>query len=219
MIGSGATASVLPGWLHPAVGTADPPSRLSTAGMTDTPPSLEELMVAVAGGDTAAFGDLYDRVAGLVYGIVVRVVRDPAQSEEVAQEVLAEMWRTAGRFDPGLGGAKGWIAVMAHRRAIDLVRSVQKGRDRAQAYGIRQAAGAHFDSVEAEAITHAEHDQVRSALGELSATQREAIELAYYDGLTYRQVAERLGAPVGTVKTRMRDGLAKLRTILGTAGG
>ncbi len=216
---AGATAPVVPGWRAVCRAVVDVTSRLTTPGMPDTPPSLEELMVAVAGGDAAAFGDLYDRVAGLVYGIVLRVVRDPAQSEEVAQDVMAEMWRTAGRFDPARGGVKGWIAVIAHRRAVDLVRSVQKGRDRARTYGIVAAAGAHYDSVEAEAIVHAEHDQVRSALGELSASQREAIELAYYDGLTYRQVAERIGAPVGTVKTRMRDGLSRLRTILGTAGG
>ncbi|MBW3657357.1 MAG: sigma-70 family RNA polymerase sigma factor [Actinobacteria bacterium] len=178
------------------------------------PRSEDELLVAVARGDQQAFAELYDRVSGQVYGVIRRVLRDPAQSEEVAQEVLVEVWRTATRFDPDRGKATTWILVMAHRRAIDRVRSEQASRDRDERVGVRDHIRP-FDEVSEEVETRFEHQQVRAALDALTELQREAVELAYYGGHTYREVAELLDAPLGTVKTRLRDGLIRLRDAMG----
>lgn len=175
-----------------------------------------ELLLRVARGDQAAFADLFDRYSGLAYGVIKRVVRDPAQSEEVAQEVLVEVWRTASRFDPDRGTAQTWILTMAHRRAIDRVRSEQASRDRTERVGTRDQVRA-FDEVVEQVEVRFEHQQVREALSALTALQREAVELAYYGGYTYREVAELLGTPLGTIKTRMRDGLIRLRDAMGVA--
>lgn len=197
--------------------------RLIALNMSEMQPptgeaeTLEQLLDRVAAGDEKAFGSLYDRTSGLVFGIVRRVVRDPAQSEEVAQEVMVDMWRTARRFDSTRGSAKAWIATIAHRRAVDLVRSVQASRDRSEAYGRRDAAGAEFDVVSDEVIASSEHSEVRTALAQLTDIQREVIELAYYRSMTYREVADHLDTPLGTVKTRMRDGMIRLRQALGPA--
>lgn len=176
----------------------------------------EDLLLRVARGDQDAFGALYDRVAGQVYGVVRRVLRDPARSEEVAQEVLVEVWRTATRFDPARGTAATWILTMAHRRAIDRVRSVQASRDRDERIGQRDRVRP-FDEVAEEVQTRFEHEQVREALQALTDLQREAVELAYYGGYTYREVADLLDAPLGTIKTRMRDGLIRLRDAMGVS--
>jgi RNA polymerase sigma-70 factor, ECF subfamily len=176
----------------------------------------EDLLLQVARGDQTAFGTLFDRFSGLVYGVAKRVVRDPAQSEEVAQEVLVEVWRTATRFDPDRGSAQTWILTMAHRRAIDRVRSEQASRDRTDRIGQRDQVRA-FDEVAEEVELRFEHQQVREALSALTDLQREAVELAYYGGHTYREVAELLDTPLGTVKTRMRDGLIRLRDAMGVA--
>jgi RNA polymerase sigma-70 factor, ECF subfamily len=178
--------------------------------------SDEELLLRVARGDQAAFESLYDRFAGLVYGVVKRVVRDPSQSEEVAQEVLVEAWRIASRFDPERGTARTWLLTMAHRRAVDRVRSEQSSRDRTERIGTRDHQQA-FDQVAEEVELRLEHRQVRESLSVLTDLQREAVELAYYGGYTYREVAELLGAPLGTIKTRMRDGLIRLRDAMGVA--
>ncbi|WP_130651187.1 ECF RNA polymerase sigma factor SigK [Egicoccus halophilus] len=182
----------------------------------DGPVSVEQLLVEVARGDQQSYARLYDRVAGVVYGVIRRVVRDPAQSEEVAQEVLVEVWRTAARFDPDRGSASTWILTMAHRRAIDRVRSEQASRSRTERVGRGQHQRA-FDEVAEEVEVGFEHEQVRAALGALTDLQREAVELAYYKGYTYREVAELLDTPLGTIKTRMRDGLIRLRDALGVA--
>ncbi|MFA9432746.1 ECF RNA polymerase sigma factor SigK [Egicoccus sp. AB-alg2] len=179
-------------------------------------PTDDDLLLDVARGDQAAYAALYDRIAGLVYGIVRRVVRDPAQSEEVAQEVLVEVWRTAARFDPDRGSAHTWILTMAHRRAIDRVRSEQASRDRTHRVGQGQQQR-EYDAVSEEVEVAFEHEQVRAALATLTDLQREAVELAYYKGYTYREVAELLDTPLGTIKTRMRDGLIRLRDAMGVA--
>ena len=176
-------------------------------------PSEDELLAGVAHGDRDAFATLYDRLGASVYGLVRRVVRDPAQSEEVTQEVLLEVWRTAPRFDVSRGSAVTWIMTMAHRRAVDRVRSEQAARDRNDRAGAREWAAAH-DVVAEEVEVRLEQEHVRRALEDLTDLQREAVELAYYGGRTYREVAELLGAPLGTVKTRMRDGLIRLRDAL-----
>ncbi|WP_235959190.1 sigma-70 family RNA polymerase sigma factor [Actinomadura macrotermitis] len=171
------------------------------------------LVGRVARGDESAFAELYEHVSGPVYGLVLRVLRDPAQAEEVAQEVLVEVWRTASRFDPGRGGALAWTMTMAHRRAVDRVRSAQAASDREErAYRADVPA---FDEVTEQAEARMEAERVRRCLGGLTELQRESVTLAYYGGYTYREVAELLGASLGTVKTRMRDGLIRMRDCLG----
>jgi len=183
-------------------------------GRDETADTAEALLRLVARGDQAAFERLYDRVAGPVLGVVLRVLRDPAQSEEVAQEVLVEVWRTASRFDPARGGAATWILTMAHRRAIDRVRSAQAATDRDAKVAQLDHSPA-YDEVSEAVQARLERDQVRRALESLTELQREAVRLAYYGGYTYREVAELLDVPLGTVKTRLRDGLGRLRDALG----
>jgi RNA polymerase sigma-70 factor (ECF subfamily) len=183
---------------------------------TDAPESLDDLMARVARGDTPAFEAVYERMANVVFGVVARVLRDLAQSEEVAQEVLVEVWRTATRFDPDKGTAATWILTMAHRRAIDRVRSAQAAHDREEKVAHRDHVPA-FDEVAEQVETRLEQEQVRRCLGGLTELQRESVTLAYYGGYTYREVGELLEVPLGTVKTRLRDGLIRLRDCLGVA--
>lgn len=173
----------------------------------------EVLLLAVAGGDTSAFAVLYDRVTPQVLGVALRVLRDRTLAEEVCQEVMVEVWRKADRFDPTRGTASGWIATLGHRRAVDRVRSEQAARDRDDRVARRDQPAA-FDHVADEIEVRLDHWQVRRALGELSERQREAIELAYFGGHTYRDVAAVLGIPEGTAKSRLRDGLLQLRQAL-----
>ena len=173
----------------------------------------EELLVAVGRGDRDAFAELYDRVAPQVLGVAVRVVRDRSLAEEVVQEVLVEVWRKAARFDPTRGSARGWITTLAHRRAVDRVRSEQASRDRDDRVS-RRDDGHAFDAVADEVQVRLDHWQVRQALAALTDRQREAVELAYFSGHTYRDVARILGIPEGTAKSRLRDGLLRLRTAL-----
>lgn len=192
------------------------PQRLRAvrAGDAAAAPSLDELIGRVARGDDAAFAAVYDALAGQVLGLVRRVLRDPAQSEEVAQEVLVEVWRTASRFDPDRGSASTWVLTMAHRRAVDRVRSAQARTDREQRVALREHER-DYDEVSEQVETRLEHEQVRRCLGGLTDLQRESVELAYYQGYTYREVAEVLDVPLGTVKTRLRDGLIRMRDCLG----
>ena len=171
-------------------------------------------MARTARGDAAAFAVLYDRLAPAVYGLVRKVLRDPAMSEEVAQEVLLELWRKAARFDPAEGGVASWAMTVAHRRAVDRVRSEQARGARDERAG-RLGAARPADVVAEGTEARLEAEQVRRALGDLTDLQRQAIELAYYGGHTYPEVAALLGAPLGTVKTRIRDGLVRLRDAMG----
>ena len=168
----------------------------------------------MARGRTGAFEQVYDAVIGSVYGVILRVVRDPAQSEEVAQEVMVEVWRTAPRYDPERGSASTWIHTMAHRRAVDRVRAVQASRDRETRIAEREHVPA-FDVTAEQVESRLEREQVRRCLDGLTELQRESVGLAYYSGYTYSEVAELLDTPLGTVKTRLRDGLIRLRDCLG----
>jgi RNA polymerase sigma-70 factor, ECF subfamily len=181
----------------------------------DGPPDTEDtLLQRVAHGDEAAFEQLYDLVAPMVYGVILGVVRNPALAEEVTQEVLVEAWRTAPRFDPVRGSARSWLVTMARRRAVDRVRSVQAAVDRDAAAAAR-SVDRDVDVVSETVEVRLEQQQVRRCLGGLTELQREAVSLAFYAGHTYREVAQLLGVPVGTIKTRLRDGLIRLRDCLG----
>lgn len=180
----------------------------------DPGPDLQELMGLVARGDSEAFSKVYDRISGPVLGLVRSVLRDPAQAEEVAQEVLVEVWRRAAHFHPDKGSAMGWVMTLAHRRAVDRVRSAQAASDREQRAALLDRTPA-FDEVTEQVEARLEREQVRRCLRTLTELQRQAVTLAYYRGLTYREVAELLALPLGTVKTRLRDGLIRLRDCLG----
>ncbi|MFI5612907.1 ECF RNA polymerase sigma factor SigK [Amycolatopsis sp. NPDC051903] len=177
--------------------------------------TAEELMVAVAKGDERAFELLYDQLAGPVHGLVRRIVRDSAQSEEVAQEVLVELWRTATRYTPEKGSALNWAMTLAHRRAVDRVRSARAGTERERKATFEAARGRPFDEVAESVTARLERSQVRRCLSSLTELQRESVLLAYYQGYTYREVADVLATPQGTIKTRLRDGLIRLRDCLG----
>ncbi|MGH3520322.1 MAG: ECF RNA polymerase sigma factor SigK [Haloechinothrix sp.] len=176
----------------------------------------EDLMARVARGDEAAFAALYDQIADRVFGLVMRLLRDPAQSEEVTQEVFVELWRTASRYRRDRGSVIAWSMTLAHHRAVDRVRSAQSAADRE----IRVAAREHerpFDAVADEVAGRLERQQVRRCMDALTQLQRESVSLAYYQGYTYGEVARLLGTPLGTIKTRLRDGLIRLRDCLGVA--
>lgn len=164
-------------------------------------------------GDEEAFGELYDATVSLVFGVVLKVVKDPTHAEEVAQEVFTEIWRLAPRYEASRGSASSWVAMIAHRRAVDRVRSEQSHRDRNDVVG-RQVERAH-DSVSELVIDRLDRTRVLAALDRLTDDQREALELAYFGGHTYRQVAVLLDTPEGTIKARIRDALIKLRDHLG----
>lgn len=177
-------------------------------------PDLTELVQRVAMGDQDAFAALYDSVASPVHGVVRSVLRNRAQSEEVAQEVLVEVWRTAPRYRPDRGTPVNWILTLAHRRAVDRVRSVEAAAAREHKAALLDRLP-DYDHVTEQVEARLEREQVRRCLRTLTDVQKQAVTLAYYRGLTYRQVAETLALPLGTVKTRLRDGLVRLRDCLG----
>ncbi|OBJ96810.1 RNA polymerase subunit sigma [Mycolicibacterium conceptionense] len=175
---------------------------------------LDAQLRRVARGDAEAFEALYDATSARVYGLILRILRDPGYSEETAQDVYAQVWRNASDYDPQQGSALAWLMTLAHRRAVDRVRS-EVASTRREARYVAASAEPDTDVVADSAIRSDERRQVLGCLGSLTDLQRQVIELAYYDGLTYPQVSERLSTSLGTVKTRMRDGLRRLRDCLG----
>lgn len=174
---------------------------------------LADALGRAGAGDHAAFAEVYRQLAPLVYGIVLKIVRDAAMSEEVTQEVFVELWRLAPRYDRDRGTPRTWAATVAHRRAVDRVRSEQSHRNREEAES-RRADREQRDVVD-DVVAGLDRTRVMTALDQLSDAQREAVTMAYFGGHTYREVAELLGVPEGTIKTRIRDGLVKLRDLMG----
>jgi RNA polymerase sigma-70 factor (ECF subfamily) len=175
---------------------------------------LDPLLLRVAKGDETAFAELYDAVAAPIFGLAKRILRQAEQAEEVAQEVLLEVWQQSSRFDPERGSGFAWVMTMTHRRAVDRVRAAQSASDRERRVGERSQEREHDQVVEA-VEQRLEAEAVRECIDALTDVQRESVTLAYYGGFSYPEVAERLGTPLGTIKTRMRDGLIRLRDCLG----
>ena len=189
-----------------------PPGVLESA----TPPKadLAELLRLSGRGDEVAFARLYDATSARAYGLAVRVVRDPSQAEEVAQEAFLELWKTASRFDSARGSAVSWVLTIVHRKAVDRVRSAEASTRRDTTYH-QASQGVEHDSTAEAAHASMEARRVRQALGSLTEVQRQALELAYFKGYTHTEVATMLDLPVGTAKTRIRDGLIRLRDTMG----
>ncbi len=183
------------------------------ANASDDRDPLSGVLTRCGRGDQAAFAVLYDELAPYVFGVVLRVVRDRSQSEEVTQEVFVELWRIAPRFDGDRGSVKAWVATVAHRRAVDRVRSEQSARDRHDNESQKRVA--ETDVVVETVEASFDQARVRRALAQLTPAQREAVELAYFGAHTYREVAALLGVAEGTIKSRIRDGMIRLRDELG----
>lgn len=175
---------------------------------------LDELLRQVARQDVDAFAEFYDQTRARVFGLVTRVLRDPGYSEETTQDIYLQVWRTADAYNPAAGSPLSWLMTLAHRRAVDRVRSEQAATQRESRYGSANVEPP-ADQVAESVIQSDEHRQVAECLGSLTDNQREAIQLAYYDGLTYVQVSERLSANLATIKSRMRDAIRGLRRCLG----
>jgi RNA polymerase sigma-70 factor (ECF subfamily) len=177
-------------------------------------PDLAELLRRSSRGDEAAFAELYDATTRRVFGLALRVVRDPAQAEEVTQEAFLEIWRTSARIDQDRGSGLAWMLTIVHRKAVDRVRSAEASTRRDTAYHQGATTVDHDTTAEAAEASLEAH-RVRGALRTLTEVQREALELAYFGGYTHTEVAKMLDLPVGTAKTRIRDGLIRLRDAMG----
>jgi RNA polymerase sigma-70 factor, ECF subfamily len=189
--------------------------------MSDTPASMarsfahlsdEAVVALVARSDQSALAELYDRFGRLAYGVALRVLRDEKLAEDAVQEAFLAAWRTADRFMPERARASTWMLTLVHRRAVDLVRREERRRAGSLPDDVEQAS---TGSAEDDAWLRFERERVRAALKRLPDQQREALELAYYGGFTQSELAERLGQPVGTIKSRMFAGLTRLRELLG----
>lgn len=176
--------------------------------------SDEALVLMAARSEQTALAELYDRYGRPAYGLALRVLRDEALAEDAVQEAFLGVWRTAARFVPERGTASTWILTLVHRRAVDLVRREQRRR----AEPLEAAAEPSAGSVDDEAWLRLRRERVQQALRRLPDQQREALELAYYGGFTQSELAERLGLPLGTIKSRVFTGLARLRELLGEPG-
>jgi RNA polymerase sigma-70 factor (ECF subfamily) len=187
---------------------AEPELRLVSPG---GPADVDDLMRRAARGDSEAFARLYDELSSAVYGLARRVVRDPARAEDVTQEVFLDVWKQATRFDAGRGKAKTWVMTIAHRRAVDAVRR-SESQKRQDHHGAPEEIS-HDEPGDA-VMAAEEHGAVRDCLETLTALQLESVRLAYFNGYTYAEVATLLDKPLPTIKTRMRDGLIRLRDCL-----
>jgi RNA polymerase sigma-70 factor, ECF subfamily len=177
--------------------------------------SDEALVALAARSEQPALAELYDRFGRAAYGLAYRVLRDEALAEDAVQEAFLTVWRTAARFLPERGKASTWIMTLVHRRAVDLVRREERRRADTLERAPEQEAG---HTVDEEAWLRLQRERVQTALTKLPDQQREAIELAYYGGFTQSELAERLGQPVGTIKSRMFNGLTRMRELLSEPG-
>ena len=191
----------------PAVGTG------SEATGADPNRQLGTLLAQIADGDRAAFAEFYRLTSRRVFGMARRVLIDLELSEDATQEVFLQVWQNAGTFDAAAGSPLAWLMTISHRRAVDKVRSAQASTDREAKYGANSQEIDH-DSVSDEVGSRLDAEAVVRCLGTLTETQQESVRLAYYAGLTYREVAERLNSAIPTIKSRIRDGLIRLKTCL-----
>lgn len=177
-------------------------------------PDLADLLRRSSLGDEQAFAELYDATSARAYGLALRVLRNPAHAEEVTQEAYLDGWRNSARFDASRGSAIGWLLTIVHRKAVDRVRSTESATARDQTYHREGQPVAHDATVEA-AHSSMEAKRVRRAVADLTDVQRQAVELAFFGGYTHTEVASLLDLPIGTAKTRIRDGLIRLRDAMG----
>ncbi len=195
--------------LRPVAAGAPSPEEGASAA-----PDLVDLLRRCGRGEDACFAQLYDAVSSRAFGLALRVVRDPAQAEEVTQEAFLEIWRTSGRFDSDKGSPLAWVMTIVHRKSVDRVRSAEASSRRDVTYHHQTQPVAH-DATAETAHASLEAHRVRTALHSLTEVQRQALELAYFGGYTHTEVATMLDLPVGTAKTRIRDGLIRLRDTMG----
>ncbi|MCO4235863.1 sigma-70 family RNA polymerase sigma factor [Pseudarthrobacter raffinosi] len=200
--------------------TPNAPNSEAPAAVTNSPADLGKrlagLLARIAGGDQAAFAEFYQLTSRRVFGMARRVLIDPELSEDTTQEVFLQVWQNAAKFNPEAGSPLSWLMTISHRRAVDKVRSSQSATDREAKYGASSQDVDH-DSVSTEVDSRLEAEAVVRCLETLTDTQQESVRLAYYGGLTYREVAEKLNAAVPTIKSRIRDGLIRLKTCLGVS--
>ena len=192
------------------------PPRSERRGMTNEPAHLsdEALVEAVARADEDALGQLYDRFGKVAYGLAFRILQDAALAEDAVQEAFLQIWRSAGSYEPERAKASTWLLTFVHRRAVDLVRREERRRTISADPDPEPPESGADEAV----VAHSRREIVREALRRLPAEQREAIELAYYGGLTQSELAERLDQPLGTIKSRMFTGLQRLRVLLVESG-
>lgn len=206
--------------LQPVTGDASSHEEASPGSSTagGSAADLAALLKRSARGDQQAFASFYDATSARAYGMAVRVLRSSAQAEEVVQEVYLEIWRNSSRFDTAQGSAVSWLLTIVHRRSVDRVRSAEASTRRDATYHHQNQAVPH-DATADQAHASMEARRVRGAMSTLTPIQREALELAYFGGYTHSEVASMLDLPIGTAKTRIRDGLVRLRDALGVGQG